>query len=171
MFGFLIRRKIRSTEKKLGEPLDYLVEMFDKAPGAFWQFAKVAKAAGYRNALPAAPFHVARLVAVRIQDCGPCVQTCVTLAKKDGVESAVLKAALAGDFDALPESLRDVARFSEAVTNGSGEEDTYRERLRAVFGEEAMVELALAITLCQTFPILKRGLGHAKSCSLVKVDV
>jgi alkylhydroperoxidase family enzyme len=171
MLGFLVRRKIRSTEKKLGEPLDYLREMYDKAPGAFWEFAKVAKAAGYRAKLPAAPFHVARLVAVRIQDCGPCVQTCVNLAKEDGVEPALLKSALAGNFDALPESLRDVARFAEAVTSGSGEEDAYRERLRSVFGDEAMVELALAITLCQMFPILKRGLGHAKSCSLVKVEV
>jgi alkylhydroperoxidase family enzyme len=121
--------------------------------------------------LPVGAFHVARLVAVRIQDCGPCVQTVVNIAKEDGVDPAILKAALAGDFDALPESLRDVARFAEAVTGATGEENTYRDRLRAVFGEEAMVELALAIALCQTFPILKRGLGHARSCSLVKVEV
>jgi alkylhydroperoxidase family enzyme len=171
MLGFLVRWKIRSTEKKTGEPLDFLRQMFDHAPGAFWQFVKVAKASGYRNKLPAAPFHVARLVAVRIQDCGPCVQTCVNLAKADGVEPPVLKATLAGDFDQLPEPLGDVARFSQAVTSGNGEQEAYRDRLRAVFGEEGMVELALAITLCQTFPILKRGLGHAKSCSLVKVEV
>lgn len=171
MLGFLVRWKIRSTEKKLGEPLDYLREMFDKAPGVFWQFAKVAKTAGYRNKLPAAPFHVARLVAVRIQDCGPCVQTCINPAKQDGVEPEVLKAALAGDFDALPESLRDVARFAEAVTGATGEENTYRDRLRSVFGDEALIELAFAITLCQTFPILKRGLGHAKSCSVAKPEV
>jgi alkylhydroperoxidase family enzyme len=171
MLSFLVRWKIRSAEKKLGEPLDYLREMFARSPGAFWQFAKVAKASGYRNKLPVGAFHVARLVAVRIQDCGPCVQTVVNLAKEDGVEPAILKSALAGDFDALPESLRDVARFAEAVTGATGEENTFRDRLRAVFGEEAMVELALAIALCQTFPILKRGLGHAKSCSLVKVEV
>jgi alkylhydroperoxidase family enzyme len=171
MLGFLVRWRIRSTEKKMGEPLDYLRQMFEHSPGAFWQFAKVAKAAGYRNKLPAAPFHVARLVALRIQDCGPCVQTCVNIAKSDGVEPSVLNATLAGDFDALPEPLGDVARFAQAVTSGSGDENTYRDRLRTVFGDEGMVELALAIALCQTFPILKRGLGHAKSCSLVKVEV
>jgi alkylhydroperoxidase family enzyme len=171
MLGFLVRWKIRSAEKKFGEPLDYLREMFDHAPGAFWQFVKVAKAASYRSKLSPAAFHVARLVAVRIQDCGPCVQTCVNLAKADGVEPAILKSALAGHYDDLPESLREVARFSEAVTGNTGEEDNYRDRLQAVFGDEAMVELALAITLCQVYPILKRGLGHAKSCSLVKVEV
>lgn len=171
MFGFLVRWKIRSAEKKTGEPLDYLREMFDHAPGAFWQFVKVAKASGYRSKLPPAAFHVARLVTIRIQDCGPCLQTCVNLAKADGVEPAILKAALAGHHDELPEALGDVARFSEAVTGNTGEAENYRDRLRSVFGDEAMVELALAITLCQTFPILKRGLGHAKSCSLVKVEI
>ncbi len=171
MFGFLVRWKIRSNEKKLGESLDYLRQMHEHAPGAFWEFVKVAKASGYRSKLPAAPFHVARLVAVRIQDCGPCVQTGVNLAKADGIEPAILTAALAKDFDALPQPLGDVARFAEAVTSGTGDQDAYRDKLRAVFGDEAMVELALAIALCQTFPSLKRGLGHAKSCSLVKVEV
>jgi alkylhydroperoxidase family enzyme len=146
-------------------------QMYDYAPDAFWQFTKVAKVASYRSKLPAAPFHVARLVAVKHQDCGPCVQTVVNLAKEDGVEPAVLKAALAGKVEDLPETLGDVYRFAEAVAARTGEEEPFRERLRKVFGEEAMVELALAIATCQVFPILKRGLGHAKSCSLVKVEV
>jgi alkylhydroperoxidase family enzyme len=171
MLGFVVKRKIRAAEKRTGEPLDYLREMYDTAPDAFWQFAKVAKAAGYRSKLPAAPYHVARLVAVRHQDCGPCVQTVVNLAKEDGVEPAVLRAALAGKPDELPESLRDVYHFAEAVAANTGGDPPYRERLRKVFGEEAVVELALAIALCQTFPLLKRGLGHATSCSLVKVEV
>ncbi len=171
MFGFLVRWKIRSAEKKFGEPLDYMRQMFEHAPGAFWTFAKVAKASGYRVKLPAAPFHVARLVAVRHQDCGTCVQTVINIAKGDGVDPVILKAAYLGRVDELPESLRDVYRFAAAVAAADGGEGEYRDRLRAVFGEEAMVELALAIALCQTFPVLKRGLGHAKSCSLVKVDV
>jgi alkylhydroperoxidase family enzyme len=171
MLGFLVRRKIRSTEKKLGESLDYLRHMYQHAPGAFWEFAKVAKAAEYRGKLPAAPLHVACLVAVRAQDCGSCVQIAVNLAKADGVPPDVIKATLAGNVDDLPESLGDVYRFAEAVATNNGEEGPYRERLRKVFGEEGIVELCLAITLSQTFPILKRGLGYAKSCSRVQVEV
>ena len=62
-------------------------------------------------------------------------------------------------------------RFAEAVVTGSGDAERYRERLRKVFGEEAVVELALAIATARIFPTLKRGLGYAKSCSAVKVDV
>ncbi|MBA4067739.1 MAG: hypothetical protein C0501_29375 [Isosphaera sp.] len=171
MLGVIVRSKLRSAEKRLGAPMDYLREMYAAAPDAFWQFQKVVKAAGYRSKLPAAPYHLARLVATRHQDCGPCVQVVVNLAKEDGVEPAVLRAALAGKPDELPESLRDVYHFAEAVAANTGGEPPYRERLRKVFGEEAVVEMALAIALCQTFPVLKRGLGHAKSCSVVKVEV
>jgi alkylhydroperoxidase family enzyme len=171
MLGFLVRRNIRSTEKKLGASLDYMREMYAKAPDVFWQFVKVAKAAGYRGKLPAAPLHVACLVAIRHQDCGECVQIGVNVAKQDGVPADVLKATLAGKVEELPESLRDVYRFAEAVAKNTGEEETYRPRLVKVFGEEAVIELAVALALCQTFPIVKRGMGHAKSCSVVKVDV
>jgi hypothetical protein len=87
------------------------------------------------------------------------------------VEPAILSAALAGKVEELPESLQDVYRFTEAVVTASGEDEEYRDRLRKVFGEEAVVELALAIATCRVFPTLKRALGFAQSCSAVKVEV
>jgi alkylhydroperoxidase family enzyme len=171
MIGFVVKRMIRAREKELGAPLDYLVEMYDTAPDAFRALSKAMAAANHRSKLPPAPYHVARLVATRYADCGPCVQVVVNMAKKDGVEPAVLRAALAGRVEELPESLRDVFRFAEAVVTAGGEEDQYRERLRKVFGDEAVVELALGIATSQMIPTLKRGLGHAKSCSVVKVEV
>jgi len=171
MLKFLVRWRIRAFERRLGEPLDYLRHLLGASFGAFRAFARAAKVAAYRKALPAAPFHVARLVAVRHEDCGPCVQTVVNLAKADGVPADVLRAVLDRRVADLPESLRDVYRFAEAVVEITGEEEPYRERLRAVFGEAALCELALAIATCRLFPTVKRALGYATSCSLVKVDV
>lgn len=171
MLGFVVRNKIRSSEKRLGVSMDYLRDMYAHAPDAFWKFTKMMPAAQYRAKLPAAPYHVARLVATRHEDCGPCVQIVVNIAKEDGVELAILKAAVAGRVTDLPESLQDVYRFAEAVVTANGEDEQYRERLRKVFGEEAVVELALAIATARVFPTLKRALGHAKSCSIVKVEV
>jgi alkylhydroperoxidase family enzyme len=171
MLGFVVRSKIRSSEKRLGVSMDYLRHMYEHAPDAFWKFNKMMPAVQYRQKLPPAPYHVARLVATRHEDCGPCVQIVVNLAKEDGVEPPILKAALAGRVAELPESLQDVYRFAEAVVTASGEDEQYRERLRKVFGEEALVELALAIATARLFPTLKRALGHAQSCSVVKVEV
>jgi alkylhydroperoxidase family enzyme len=171
MLGFMVRSKIRSAEKRLGVSMDYVRHLYEHAPEAFWKFTKMMPAAQHREKLPAAPYHVARLVATRHEDCGPCVQAVINLAKEDAIEPAILQAALTGKVEDLPESLQDVYRFTEAVVTANGEDEQYREKLRKVFGEEALVELALAIATCRVFPTLKRALGHAKSCSAVKVEV
>jgi hypothetical protein len=38
-------------------------------------------------------------------------------------------------------------------------------------GDEGLVEMALAIASCRVFPITKRALGYAVSCSAVAVRV
>jgi alkylhydroperoxidase family enzyme len=171
MLGFVVRSKIRATEKRLGVSMEYLRHMYSHAPDAFDKFSTLMPATQHREKLPPAPYHVARLVATRQEDCGPCLQVAVNLAKEDGVEPAILQAALAGKVEELPESLQDVYRFAESVVLADGEEGNYRERVRKVFGETGLVELALAISTCRVFPTLKRALGHAKSCAAVRVEV
>ncbi|MBX9583707.1 MAG: carboxymuconolactone decarboxylase family protein [Gemmataceae bacterium] len=171
MFGFLARWDIRSAEKRLGVPLDALRQMHEKAPGAFAEFTKFGKLADFRDKLPPAPFHVARLVAAIHDDCGTCVQRVVNEAKADGVEAETLRLALAGEVDALPEQLRDVYRFAEAVVARTGEEAEFRDRLRRVFGDEAVVELGLAVATARVLPTLNRALGFATKCASAGVEV
>ena len=38
-------------------------------------------------------------------------------------------------------------------------------------GQEVLVDLALAIASVRVFPTLKRGLGYARSCSQVTVEI
>jgi alkylhydroperoxidase family enzyme len=114
---------------------------------------------------------VARLVATRDEDCGTCVQIEVNLAKKDGVSLAVIQAVLDSRPDDLPEELSDVYHFAEEVVTATGGEAPYRERIRRRYGEEALVELAMTMAACRVFPITKRALGYAQSCSAVSVQV
>lgn len=169
MLRFYIRMRIRSNEKRLGVPLDYLRHILRVSLTAFFKFSKIFSLAAYRRTLPAAPGHVARLVAVLDEDCGDCVQIAVNLAKKDGVPVDVIQAVLDGRPDSLPESLADVYRFTEAVVRGDGDEGPFRDRIRSVFGDEGLIELAMAIATAKVFPVTKRALGYATSCSRVAV--
>lgn len=171
MLGPIVRHKIAAAEKKLGVPLDYLRDMYQTAPDAFYAFTKLMAVSDYRKKLPAAPFHVARLVATLAEDCGPCVQTVVNQAKADAVGDDVLRAVLTARVADLPESLADVYRFAEAVVTRSGDEAGSRDRLSAVFGPEAVIELAMAIAVVRVYPVLKRGLGHASTCAASPVTV
>ena len=61
-----------------------------------------------RSALPAAPFHVARLVAVMAEDCGDCVMIEIHLAKEAGVPIEILRKVIEIRLSDLPEELGDV---------------------------------------------------------------
>lgn len=171
MLRRLIETRIAAAERDLGVPADYMRHILRVSLRAFFKFVKIMPLAQYRRRLPSEPFHVARLVATRDEDCGTCVQIEVNLAKKDRVPPGVIQAVLAARPDELSPELADVYRFAEAVVTASGTEDEFRERIRQRYGEEALVELAMTIAVCRVFPITKRALGYAKSCSAVNVDV
>ena len=171
MIKALIRGRIAAAEKAFGENLDHLRYILAISLGAFRRYSKIFPLSSYRNALPADAFHVARLVSVRAQDCGTCVQTVVNQAKADGVPVDVLKAVVASTPDALPPDLADVYRFATAVTAATYDEDPLRDKLRERYGPNGLVELAIAIAAVPFYPLSKRALGYAKSCSKVVVDV
>ena len=171
MLRRLIETRISAAERSLGVPADYLRHILRVSLRAFFKFVKIMPLAEYRRALASEPYHVARLVATRDEDCGTCVQIEVNLAKKDGVSPAVLQAVLDSQPDDLPRELADVYHFTRHVVTASGAEGEFRERIRRRYGEEALVELAMAMAVCRVFPITKRALGYAKSCSKVTVQV
>jgi alkylhydroperoxidase family enzyme len=171
MLRWLINRRLNAAERDLGAPVDYLRHIARVSLRAFFKFVKIMPLAQYRRKLPAPLYHAARLVATQHEDCGTCVQIEVNLAKKAGVSPALLQAVLEEDLTALPEEVADACRFAKAVVTATGEEGELRERIRQRHGEEALVELALAIAVCRVFPTTKRALGYATSCARVPVQV
>ncbi|HEV3121276.1 MAG TPA: hypothetical protein VGY53_05215, partial [Isosphaeraceae bacterium] len=74
-------------------------------------------------------------------------------------------------LDDLPDDLAEVYRFTEAVLERNGQDGPLRERMREHYGEEGLVELALAIASCRVFPATKWAMGYAVSCERVEVHV
>jgi alkylhydroperoxidase family enzyme len=171
MLRRFILARLASAEKQWGVPLDYCRFIVRVSLRAFFKFTKFLAVDEYRRVLPPGPCYVARIVAVRYEDCGTCVQIAVTQATKAGVPAEVVRAVLDGNTQALPEELRDAYRFAEAVVTTNGEEDRWRECIRLRYGDEGLIEMALAIATCRVFPIIKRTLGYAVSCSAVTVRV
>jgi alkylhydroperoxidase family enzyme len=167
MLRALILRRLDAEERSLGESIEYTRHIVRSSLPAFLRFALCLPLARHRRALPAVPYHVARIVATRDEDCGTCVQIEVNEARRAGVPAEVVRAVVEQRLDALPPEAADAYRFAAAVVRATGEEGAPRERLRQRFGEEALVELALAIAAARVFPIVKRALGYATSCSRV----
>jgi AhpD family alkylhydroperoxidase len=171
MLRRLIQARIAAAEKELGVPLENCRYMLRISLRASFKFAKFLAVDEYRRVLPPGPCYVARIVAVQDEDCGTCVQIAVNQARKAGVRAEQLQAVLHGSLDRLPDELQEAYRFAEAVVTRNGQEDTWRERIRLRYGDEGLIEMALAIASCRVFPVTKRALGYAVSCSAVAVRV
>lgn len=171
MIRWLVMRKLDSVERRLGASVDYLRHMARVSLSAFFKFAKIIPMASYRRSLPKEPYFVAVIVATRSEDCGPCVQIGVNHAKQAGVPLDVIQPALDRRPDLLPADLAAVYRFAEAIVAKSPDADELRNVMRQQYGEEGLVEMALAIAACRVFPVTKRVLGYAKSCSVFPVEI
>jgi alkylhydroperoxidase family enzyme len=162
---------IAQQERLLGAPLDHLRHIAGTSLTALGKISLLAPLGGHRRALPADAFHVARLLATLHEDCGDCVQIEVNLARNDGVSPQIIRAVLDRQPRDLPVELNGVYRFTEAVLDRTGDDEWLRDQLRNIYGDEAVVELALAIATARFFPTTRRALGYAKSCSLEPVQV
>lgn len=172
MLRAIIERQLRQEERLFGAgALDYVRHILGTARGAFFRFMGVMPLAKYRRSLPADAYHVARLVATQIEDCGTCVQMEARLARKSGVSAEVVRAVIERKPEALAERLEAVYRFAESVVTATYAEGEWRERIRKEYGERGLVEMALGMAACRVFPVTKRALGFAVSCSRVSIEV
>lgn len=166
----LLDRAIARQEAALGVPLDYLRTIGEASTAALLKMAAFHPLATHRQHTPVDVWHLARLAATQVQDCGTCVQIVVNQARADGVLARTLRAALDGREGDLGDAQRLGLRFGRAVAA--------REDARALgdavadwFGAPVRAELALAVATAQVFPILKRGLGQDLACALVQVEL
>jgi AhpD family alkylhydroperoxidase len=174
MVRFFLGKAIDRAEASFGESLDYLRFILRASVSVFRQFVRLTTVSRYRRVLPPAPFHVVRVAAARHEDCGPCVQTTVNIARKAGIAPAILRAVVDGRPDDLPDDCADVLRFVGEVLRNTSAEGELREKIRARYaprGDEALCEIAVVLSSARAFPVTKRVLGYATSCSRVTIAV
>jgi alkylhydroperoxidase family enzyme len=164
MLRSLVLKQLDAEERKLGGvSVEYLRHVARNSIPAFLKFALFTPLSRHRSRLPADAYHVARLVAVRAEDCGSCVQIELNLARKSGVAAGVLRAVLDDRPEDLAPPLADVYRFARAVAS-QADDPELREHLRARHGEQGLIDLAFAVAAARVFPTVKRALGYATSC-------
>ena len=163
-------RLIDASEKKFGEKLDYLRDIASASPAAFYKLALFLAFAKHRKAAPLDAYYLASIGALLSEDCGPCLQIAVNQALAAGVTPSVISSAVAGGAS-LDADRKLYLDYGRAVSANVAEAEELRLRLAEKLSPKAMVDLAIAIATARLFPALKRGLGHAKSCSLVEIKV
>jgi alkylhydroperoxidase family enzyme len=173
MFDKLIANGLSRFEREVGVPgsADYLRAIARQSKRAFAKFLLILPLARHRRAVSIPAYFAARISAVLAQDCGICVQMETNMARQHGVPPEVLRAVLEDRMDRLPPEVAAAHQFARAVAGRTENEGALREQVRRYFGEEGLVELALAIATAMVFPVTKRALGYATACALVNVEI
>lgn len=172
MLGWLQEKLIRANEKATGEDGDYLRAFAKASSSGFWKFGLTMPLVAHKKTAPNDLWHLARIAASQTEDCGPCLQTAVHFAQKDGVDAGVIKAALGQPGGAKLTPIQDAAvALGRCVANGPPISDGQRQLLEQEVGPVVVAELIATSAAVRIFPALKRGLGHSKSCSLVEVKL
>lgn len=170
MLKWIATKLIKNAEAKTGEPGTFMEDVLEADMAAFWKFGMFTPMSTHRKTVPSEAWHLARLGAMQVQDCGPCVQTTINYAVADRVAPHLLQAGLDGGHDLAGDHLL-AYRFGKAVAENSYELTDLLEEVEATFGKAGQVELALCIAGAAVYPTVKRALGHGLSCAKVVLDV
>jgi hypothetical protein len=171
MIATLLERQIATTERQTGESAEWMRDLFRASRAALFKFFLFVPASRHAKYASPEAHAVARIVADKVEDCGPCVQIVVNFAVRAGVDRAFIEATLDGRPQDLPDDLALVYRYAHAVATAADDVNDWVERLRAAFGDKVLAELAMAIAMSRVYPAMKRGLGHARSCRRVTIMV
>lgn len=169
MLKAFIHSQIRRFERATDYDATYLHELAEASLGAFRRFAGAQSMSQFREDAPLDAWHAAKIAAMVEQDCGPCVQLCVTLAGQDGLPAAQVRAMLTGDLAAMGEDAALAWRFTRAVNERDFEADLLREQIVQRWGRRALASVALQIAVAGLYPTLKAAFGHGKACSRIRV--
>jgi hypothetical protein len=169
MIRWLLRRQVASFGRKWNYDTGYVRDLVDIDPRAAMTFARATAMGRYRKNIPAAAHFAAGIVSVMAEDCGPCTQLAISMAEREGVEPAVLRAIVARDFVAMPAEVALAVRFAELTLRHAPEADDVREEVIRLWGKRGLVSLAFAITAARIYPTVKYALGHGQACSRLTI--
>ncbi|WP_025897728.1 carboxymuconolactone decarboxylase family protein [Sneathiella glossodoripedis] len=131
--------------------------------------AKAMELGGHNGHLPQELYHSIKLRSMQVADCGPCLQLSITMAGRAGLSKEMIAAILKGDLQDMPRFVQLGWNYADAILNRTDKIDEYCREIEIEFGKRGLWDASLAVVYGQFYPILKRGLGIAQSCSPVSV--
>jgi hypothetical protein len=167
---WIAHRFMSRFEKRFDYDMGYAHALLDTSWRAFIHYVVTGAAAAHRGRIPLDAWYATKIVAARVEDCGPCVQLVMNMAEAEGVPAAVRHAVWHRDAAAMSEDVRLAWRYAEAAVNRSPDIGEWCEAIERRWGRKGLTSLALSMTTSRTFPALKYALGHGQTCRAVCID-
>jgi hypothetical protein len=162
--------QVKRFERAFGYDATYMHEVIDASLPAAWKFVAVQMMSNHCEDVSKDAWHAAHLAGALSEDCGPCAQLCIDMARKDGMEAEKLAALVRGDIEAAGPDAALGYRYGMAVATNSDQVLALVEQARERYGESGLVSLAYSVTTARMYPTLKRAMGHGAVCAKLVVS-
>lgn len=173
MIKWLIGNRITAFERTYSYDMSYARMVLQTDTAAMLALAKITAMSTYRKAVPREVYYAAKLVSTLAEDCGPCAQLMITMALRDGVAPTVIASVVeslrTGDLQPLAPDVALGVAFAQAVVGHAVAADPLRVQILAMWGPQALVSLAFAITAARVYPTLKYALGYGHACQRLDI--
>ena len=150
--------------------VSYMRHMLALSLDAFEKFAALTALSEHCEAAPLEASCAAKLLGALAEDCGPYLQLMVKMAREAGMPADQVAAVLTAAEEAMTPEPTLGYRFADAVVRRSAAMDPAREVVVDAWGEAAVLDLTLGLQIGRIFPVVKVGLGFAKTCQRVEAD-
>ncbi|MCB2112921.1 MAG: hypothetical protein R3C42_05105 [Parvularculaceae bacterium] len=168
MRKWIARRLIDRFGARYDYDVGYMRHLLEVSPSAFFKFISAAKLSSHGEAAPKGALAAARIVGAMTEDCGPCVQIFVDMAREAGIDDNEIDAVLRRDVSAMNRETAIGYIFADRLARRENA-DAVREEARAEWGDKAVIDLTFALQGARLYPMTKAGLGFASECARVKV--
>lgn len=167
MIRWLLNKMINGFEKRYDYDAQYMREINQVSPSAIIRLLSFSGITNYRgNELSV--WGGAALASTLHGDCGPCAQLMVDRLLELELNPADIQACVQGDY--LSAGATGLGyQFALAVLNNSDDIDQLAAQIKTSYGPESHIAAAFAASTYSTYPLLKRALGHAKTCQLISL--
>lgn len=159
---------IRNFERRYNYDGTYMHELADISASAFGRFATMQTVGGqWRGDAPKNAWYASGIAGALVEDCGPCVQIASDMAVEAGMAPDIVRALLSGAPTNADAQLG--FDYGRALLLGDDKLDGLRETIVTKWGKKALIAISLHAMSARNFPVLKRAMGHAKTCQRVRV--
>ncbi|MBE3638491.1 carboxymuconolactone decarboxylase family protein [Mangrovicoccus algicola] len=159
MFGRLTKAMIARREARLGLRFPHVHRIAETSPRLLMRYGRFLSFLDPNQDVPPEAYHLARIRGAMAGDCAASLEAEIARAKAGGLREGLLREFLTAAPGELPGPLADVMRLADAVVRDRRDDPEARDRVRAAFGEDGLIELSYAMNGAALIPGLRRSMG------------
>ena len=149
----------------------YMKEMLKNAPEAYQTFEAFLPMANFVKEIPLDVLYVAKVTAMKNEDCAACLQLNVDMALEAGINKNIIKEIIYNDGRNLTSELKNIYDFSLIIVQNRNMDEALYDTIISKYSKSVIIELALALASAKIFPTIKRTLNEAESCKLIEIKI